>query len=64
MSTPKPFRFGVQGRGAESRAEWLALARKAEALGFDTLLVPDNFPHGLGPIAALAVAAGSTVWLR
>jgi probable F420-dependent oxidoreductase len=61
---PRPFRFGVQGRAAASRAAWLAFAREAEALGYDTLLVPDHFPTGLGPVAALSVAAGATERLR
>ena len=58
-----PFRFGVQA-GATSRAEWLALARCAEALGYDVLLVPDHFPRGLGAVPALAAAATATERLR
>jgi probable F420-dependent oxidoreductase len=60
----RPFRFGVQGRAAESAAAWRARARRAEDLGYDTFLVPDHFPRGLGPIAALMAAADATTTLR
>jgi probable F420-dependent oxidoreductase len=59
-----PFRFGAQGRGAESAAAWRAKARRAEDLGYDTFLVPDHFPRGLGPVAALMAAADATTTLR
>ncbi len=64
MGQRRPFRFGVQGRSAGSRDAWIALARKAEDLGFATLLVPDHIPRGLGPIGALATAAAVTNRLR
>ncbi len=64
MGHRRPFRFGVQGRSAESRDAWVALARKAEGLGYATLLVPDHIPRGLGPIGALATAAAVTDRLR
>jgi probable F420-dependent oxidoreductase len=64
MTGKRPFRFGVQGRATATGAEWIAKARKAEDLGYDTFLVPDHFPRGLGPVAALAVAATATTRLR
>lgn len=60
----RPFRFGVQGRGAASRAEWVDKARRAEALGYATFLVPDHLPRGLAPLVALASVAAATTTLR
>lgn len=60
----RPFRFGVQLAHATSRAEWVATARKAEAMGFSTLFVPDHLDEQLGPIAAVAVAAEATTDIR
>lgn len=60
----RPFRFGVQLRGATSGQEWRAKCRRAEALGYDTLAVADHFPRGLGPFAALATAAAATDRIR
>jgi probable F420-dependent oxidoreductase len=56
----RPFRFGVQLRGATSGSEWREKCRRVEALGYDTLVVADHFPRGLGPFAALATAAAVT----
>ncbi len=64
MTPPRPFRFAVQGRGAASGAEWVAKARKVEALGYAIFSVPDHFLRGLGPVAALAAAAAATTSLR
>jgi probable F420-dependent oxidoreductase len=65
----RPFRFGVIGEGIGSARELLAEARRAEALGYSTLLLRDHFvpePFGdqLAPMVALAVAAGATRTLR
>jgi probable F420-dependent oxidoreductase len=57
------FRFGVLGKGATPGA-WLALARKAEDLGFDVLSVPDHFTQQVSPLPALASAAAVTTRLR
>ena len=62
---PRPFRFGVVSAHAPSRAAWIALARKAEELGYATLLMPDRTNVGsLAPMPALAVAASMTKSLR
>jgi probable F420-dependent oxidoreductase len=66
---PRPFRFGVIGEGIRSAGELLAEARRAEALGYSTLLLRDHFvpePFGdqLAPMVALAAAAGATRTLR
>jgi probable F420-dependent oxidoreductase len=60
---PRPFRFGVSGARA-SRAEWLDLARKADDLGYSTLLLPDHFGRQLAPLSALLAAAMATPRLR
>jgi probable F420-dependent oxidoreductase len=64
MSRQRPFRFGVQISRAESGAEWQEKARRAEALGYDVLLIPDHFAGQLAIGPALAVAANVTTTLR
>lgn len=49
----KPFRFGLMTASAASGADVKALARKAETLGYDTLLYND---HYAGPGPAMAAA--------
>jgi probable F420-dependent oxidoreductase len=65
----RPFRFGVFGEGARSRAALLDTARRAEDLGFATFLIRDHFVeepfgHQLAPLTALAAVAGATSRLR
>src|SRR5580692_1594266 len=60
--TSKPFRFAAQGTPQDS-TQWLALARRAEELGYSTLLMPDGMQI-LSSFPALAVAAGATSTLR
>jgi probable F420-dependent oxidoreductase len=64
VGTQHPFRFGINVSGAVSRAEWIAKARKAEALGYDTLLMSDHLHNELAPVAALVAAAETTSTLR
>ncbi|MEV7097805.1 LLM class flavin-dependent oxidoreductase [Amycolatopsis sp. NPDC051045] len=59
----KAFRFGVVAGAAEGGAKWLATARRAEELGYSTLLCPDNLNLPT-PTAALAAAAAVTTELR
>lgn len=59
----KPFRFGVVAGATEGGAKWLATARRAEELGYSTLLSPDNL-NMPSPTAALAAAAAATTELR
>src|SRR5687768_18044902 len=59
----RPFRFGFSTRGLASGSEWRALARRVEALGYSTLLVPDHIAHPLAPITLLAAAAEATTTL-
>jgi probable F420-dependent oxidoreductase len=62
--TNRKFRFGVLTSGAESLAAWRDTARKAEDLGYSTLLVADHFGRQLAPIPALVSAADATRKLR
>jgi probable F420-dependent oxidoreductase len=65
----QPFRFAINagsvpnGAGAPGEA-WPELARRAESLGYATLLIPDHLGRQLAPIAALATAAAATTRLR
>ncbi len=65
----QPFRFAIlassaaRGPGTPGEA-WTALARRAESLGYGTLLIPDHLGRQLAPIAALASAAAATATLR
>ncbi|KUL42202.1 LLM class flavin-dependent oxidoreductase [Actinoplanes awajinensis] len=61
--TERAFRFGVIAGQARTGAEWAATARRADELGYDTLLIPDTLTT-LSPFAALAAAAAVTSSLR
>ena len=60
----KPFRFGVNVRDATSRVAWQDKARKAEALGYSVLLVPDHLAAMLATVPAVMSAADATRTLR
>ncbi len=64
MAHPRRFRFGVQATTATDGARWASLARRAEALGYSTLFLPDHFGAQLGPVPAMMAAAGATTALR
>jgi probable F420-dependent oxidoreductase len=59
-----PFRFAVQQASASGAEECAALARRAESLGYDLLVMPDHLGNQLSPFAALAAAAAATTRLR
>lgn len=59
-----PFRFAVQQAFAPSGERWAELARRAESLGYDVLVMPDHLGRQLSPLAALAAAAAATTRLR
>lgn len=61
--TSRKFRFGVSGRG-NTLAVWRQFARKAEDLGYATLILPDHFTRQLAPLPALVAAAQVTTTLR
>jgi alkanesulfonate monooxygenase SsuD/methylene tetrahydromethanopterin reductase-like flavin-dependent oxidoreductase (luciferase family) len=60
--TAKAFRFAVQAV-PEDEKQWLGTARRAEALGYSTLLMPDNLQIP-SSMPALALAAGATTTLH
>jgi probable F420-dependent oxidoreductase len=59
-----PFRFAAMVSRARSAEHWRDIARRAEALGYDTLLMPDHITDQLAPVAALTAAADATPTLR
>src|SRR4051794_18285813 len=59
----RPFRFGVNVVTTSAR-EWQDAARKAEDLGFDTLIVQDHFGQQLAPMPSLVAAGAVTSRLR
>jgi probable F420-dependent oxidoreductase len=58
------FRFGVSAPRSTSGADWTALCRKIEDLGFSTLVVPDHLGDQFAPMAALGAAIEATSQLR
>lgn len=65
MTHDRKFRFGVQSGGATSHREWRERARKAEALGYSTLVMPDHFiDTPFAPMVGVAIAAEATETLR
>jgi probable F420-dependent oxidoreductase len=64
-SADRPFRFGLQVARSQSRTAWQEEARRAEDLGFDTIVVPDHIADELlSPMVALCTMAEATTTLR
>ncbi|WP_153530446.1 LLM class flavin-dependent oxidoreductase [Actinomadura macrotermitis] len=61
--TERRFRFGTMAAGGRDAAAWTAAARRAEDLGFATLLTADTLATP-APLPALAAAAAATSTLR
>jgi probable F420-dependent oxidoreductase len=55
-----PFSFSVILETIASREDFLAAVRRIEALGYDTILVPDHFWLNMDPAVALMAAADAT----
>jgi len=60
----RPFRFLADARGIATGRELAETARRAEAIGFDTLVVPDHLLRQLSPTPALATIAAVSDRLR
>lgn len=61
--TIKPFRFGIVTDSINpSRSTWIALAQRAEELGYATLHLPDSTPTA--SLISMAVAVTATTTLR
>ena len=60
-----PMRFATQTGGAATADEWFARAKRIEALGYDTLAMPDHMVGGAwAAMPALAALAPVTTKLR
>jgi probable F420-dependent oxidoreductase len=59
-----PMRFGVITSRVQDGPAWRERARRAEALGYSSLLMPDHFQEQWAPVVGLTVAAESTSTLR
>ena len=66
MAHPRKFRFAAQlSKAPDGTARsWAEQARKAEDLGYSTLLMPDHFGDQLAPVPALVAVAAATERLR
>ena len=60
----KKIRFGVAASFPETAEQWREMARKAEDLGYDVLLVADHLGRQWAPLPALVAAADATSTLR
>jgi probable F420-dependent oxidoreductase len=61
---PRPFRFAVIARWAAGGTHWREFARRAEAHGYDTLLVTDHMGHQVASVPAMMAALDATERLR
>jgi len=59
-----PFRFGVSAGAINDPNEVVALAVRAEELGYDTLAISDHLDDGCAPVVALTAAAMATERIR
>ncbi len=59
----RAFRFGVNNV-TTALHEWQEVARKAEALGYSTLIAQDHFANQLAPLPSLVAAGAVTSTLR
>lgn len=65
MAHPRRFRFGLKFRTARDGASLALLARRAEAIGYSTLVVSDHPTHPqLAPLVSATAIAGATTRLR
>ena len=61
----RPVRFATQSGGAPSAEEWISRGKRIEALGYDTLAMPDHMVGGAwAAMPALAALAQVTTKLR
>jgi probable F420-dependent oxidoreductase len=64
MPSPRPFRFLADAREIATLRELTETARRAEAIGIDTLVVPDHLIPQLAPMPAMAAIAAVSDRLR
>jgi probable F420-dependent oxidoreductase len=63
-SATRPFEFMADAREIVTGAELAAAARRAEATGYRTLVIPDHLIAQLGPLVAMTWIAAATDRLR
>ena len=61
---PRPFRFLADARDIASLAQLAETVRRAEAIGIDTLVIPDHLIPQLAPTPAMAAIAALSDRLR
>lgn len=61
---PKPFRFLADARDIAGLAELTETARRAEAIGIATLVIPDHLIAQLAPVAAMSAIVAVSDRLR
>ncbi|MEQ8842443.1 MAG: TIGR03621 family F420-dependent LLM class oxidoreductase [Acidimicrobiales bacterium] len=59
-----PLRFGVSAGALTDPHDVVALARRAEAAGYDTLAISDHLDDGCAPLISLTAAAMATETIR
>jgi probable F420-dependent oxidoreductase len=64
VDVTRPLRFAVITSHGTDGAAWRDRARRAEALGYSALLMPDHFQDQWAPVVGLTVAAEATSTLR
>jgi len=60
----RPFRFAANVERGRSAEHWREVGRRAEALGYDSLFMPDHITDQLAPVAAMTAIADATTTLR
>jgi probable F420-dependent oxidoreductase len=61
---PRPFRYLDDARGVASIRELTETARRAEAIGVDTLVIPDHLIAQMAPVPTMAAIAAVSDRLR
>jgi probable F420-dependent oxidoreductase len=64
MASERKFRFGVAASAPQSATAWREMARKAEDLGYSTLLLADHMSRQAAPLIAAMAALAATTRLR
>ena len=62
--SPRPFRFLAAFQAVVDGPTLAATARRAEAIGFSALVIPDHLIEQLSPVVAMGVVAAATETLR
>jgi probable F420-dependent oxidoreductase len=64
MATNRKIRFGVAASAPESATAWREMAKKAEDLGYSTLLLADHMSRQTAPLVGAMAALAVTTRLR